>query len=118
MKKTLLIIAGIATLTLTGCGASNSTTNGTGSTAWTGVAANTDSNSSFGIESCDKYAKLMDCVMGKVPEAQKEQTQKMYDDAMKARKALPTDQLKQVCDTTMTQLETMKDTYKAMGCEM
>lgn len=112
MKKNLLIITGIATLILAWCWASSSMTN----TNWSGSVESL--STSFWIESCDRYTKLMDCVMDKIPEAQKEQTQKMYDEAMKSRKALPSEQLKQVCDTTMTQLETMKDTYKTMGCEM
>ena len=113
MKKTLLIITGIACITLAGCGNSwNTPTLSWSTTTWSQYAS-----WSFGIENCDKYTKLMDCVMGKVPEAQKEQTQKMYNDAMNARRALPSEQLTQICNTTMWQLETMKTTYKSMGCE-
>ena len=95
--------------------------------SWCGSISNKSENSwsintetfwwSFDIDSWDKYTKLMECIISKVPEAQKEQTQKIYIQTMNERKKLPNDKIKQICDTTVSNLTTMKDTYKSMWCE-
>lgn len=113
MKNTLLLIAAVSTLSLSACGSTATTDTTTGS----GAAADAWS-STFGIESCDKYVKLMDCVISKIPADQQAATKQQYTDAMAAWKKLPADQLKQVCDTTVAQLDSMKDTYKSMGCDL
>ncbi len=110
MKNTLLLIASLSTLALSACG-NITTTTSTTNLSWA-------LSSEFGIPSCDKYVKLMDCVISKIPVNQQTETKQQYNEAMTARKKLPADQLKQICDTTIAQLDSVKDTYKSMGCEL
>lgn len=115
MKKTLLLGAiAVVAFTVSGCGSSKDTTN-TGSGTDT---TDTATNNTFGIASCDKYVKLMDCVVSKTPEASRADAQSMYDQAISTRKSLPADQLQTICDQTVVQLEAQKDTFAALWCEL
>ena len=68
--------------------------------------------------SCQKYVDFMKCVVEKTPEAARAQAQSALDQAMTQFKSLNADQQGQACDMATQALESNKDAYAQLGCEI
>ena len=130
MKKTLLLSV-FAFAVLAGCGNSATVDNGTGTintgTAFTdtnkGATASGDTKTvptefRFGIDTCDQYTKLMECVIDKIPAASRSETIDQYENVIKMWKQFSGSDLKSVCDQTITALQDTKESFNKIGCNL
>lgn len=128
MKKTLLFSI-FAIVLLSGCGNSSTIDNATGSvntdTVLTGVVDNSTwvakespTEFRFGIDNCDKYTKLMECVISKIPTASRTETIDQYENVIKMWKQFSGSDLKSVCDQTITALQDTKESFEKIGCTL
>lgn len=119
MKKLLTITAMSAALMLAACGGGGDKAADTGDTAKAdaaGDATATAAAGATGIPECDAYlTKVMACIDGKVPEAQRAQLKQAIESSKASWAAIPDKAAAgKACQTAMDQA---KASYGAMGCE-
>ena len=68
--------------------------------------------------SCQKYLEFMQCVVSKLPDSAKAQTQASLDQATAQFRSLASDQQGQACDVATQAIEANKAQYSALGCEI
>ena len=125
MKKTLMLSA-LVLLTLAGCGNAATTDTNTWSVANTGAAMTAEANTGkttptefrFGIDTCDQYTKLMECVIDKIPTSGKADTVAQYENVIKMWKWFSGSDLKAICDQTMSALNDTSWSFAKIGCNL
>ena len=114
-----------AVLVVAGCGSKTSMSSTDTTTPTAEVAPTADTTTPTAevaptdlAPSCQKYVDFMKCVVEKTPEAARAQAQSALDQAMTQFKSLNADQQGQACDMATQALESNKDAYAQLGCEI
>ena len=71
---------------------------------------------SFDDENCNKYVKLMECLIDKTPEAAKNQTADSFKKVMELWSWLEKTVLPSTCKNTIDMLTNQKDVFEKVGC--
>lgn len=67
---------------------------------------------SFGDENCDKYVKLMECLIDKTPDSAKSQTISSFEKVMELWKGLDKSVIAGTCKNTIDMLNNQKDVFE------
>lgn len=66
----------------------------------------------FGDENCNKYVKLMECLLDKTPDTAKEQTVRSFEKVMDLRNGMEKDALPETCKNTINMLQDQKEVFQ------
>jgi hypothetical protein len=116
MKKSILAVVAIASMTLAACGGGDQkAADAAQEAADKGGDLAKAANGATGVAECDEYlTKVMACVEDKVPEAQRAMMKKGIEDSKASWAAVPDKAaLAGQCKAAMDQA---KASYAAMGC--
>ncbi len=91
---------------------------GSAMTGTTGMIKNKPEAYNFNITNCDKYVKLMECVIDKIPSGKRTDTISQYEQVIKMRKWFSGEDLKGICDQTIDSLNTSSGSFKQIGCNL
>ncbi len=80
------------------------------------LAASVKGKYTFDDDNCNKYVRLMECLLDKTPDTAKEQTVKSFEKVMELWKWLEKTALPETCKNTMNMLEDQKDVFAKAGC--
>lgn len=100
----------------------NDTTNNSQVNPWTDQTTSTTTPAdikgkySFDDENCNKYVKLMECLIDKTPEAAKNQTADSFKKVMELWSWLEKTVLPSTCKNTIDMLTNQKDVFEKVGC--
>jgi len=73
---------------------------------------------SFGDENCDKYVKLMECLIDKTPDSAKSQTISSFEKVMELWKGLDKSVIAGTCKNTIDMLNNQKDVFEKAWCAL
>lgn len=94
------------------------------STTWTQAQENSVDTATikgkyvFEDENCNKYVKLMECLIDKTPDSAKWQTISSFEKVMSLWQWLEKTALPGTCKSTMEMLENQKDVFAKAWCEL
>jgi|GEM_PF-3860886 len=66
----------------------------------------------FGDENCNKYVKLMECLLDKTPDTAKEQTVRSFEKVMDLWNGMEKDALPETCKNTINMLQDQKEVFQ------
>ncbi len=73
---------------------------------------------SFDDENCNKYVKLMECLIEKTPDSAKNQTADSFKKVMELWSGFEKNLLPSTCKNTIDMLTNQKDVFAKVGCEI
>ena len=120
MKKIVMTLLLVTTTILAGCSlfgkkiATTETASDTVAAPSTGqaMAEAVKGKYNFGDENCNKYVKLMECLLDKTPDTAKEQTVKSFEKVMDLWNGMEKNALPETCKNTINMLQDQKEVFQ------
>lgn len=115
---TMMMSGDTMTWTESGMLIDNNTASGDVMTGSTGMVKDKPEAYNFDIPNCDKYVKLMECVIDKIPAGKRTDTITQYEQVIKMRKGFSGADLKAICDQTIDSLKDTSGSFEQIGCSL